>query len=770
MHEFRHRMRKKVYRTFLLSFLLVFVLPAIALVGFMANMLDTVEKELETSDRLMLEQLKSGADGQLFAVMRIGDTLVVDDKVLYFATATDPMQYLNNITAFQTLRTLIQEMTSLQVANTGVNSSYVYFARSHKVIANTVMTAEDYFLRRLQLEFSSYEDWARYVSHGENGFVRRGEGALSNPLAYIRTLYRGITPTVTIVITLEEGMLNHYRALVREKQGLGFTIMDKTGQVLFSTLPEVAFADKISTNELGGDIQNVDSPQGKLRISYSRSADTGCVYVVSIPESEYWTRLNAVRQISILLVLVILGVGFFLSFTLAKRQYRPIHALRSFVEGAIPGDQQDAGDDFAYLQEMMQSMKNNRISIHQRLKVSNQNMEHYVLESLMWGTYNSIGEVEEQLLALDIAYDSDDFSVIGFGVNGFSDSTVLPEDGQEDAQLMRFVLRNVFTELLAAYNARLIELHGLTYALLCLPSGAEGWQEKLEETILGGRQILKENFDLGVSIAASQMVQGLHKIRHAYTWVRDTLAARQPGTDEVNLHWKQAVPVKPADQAADQMEAMTRRLEQYVAAGDVQKAQEQVKEMKKEAALLPGWKVRMQCTVLLQGMMQNFTLRFSSEEVAAVAQQVQQYMEAPPSKDDFAELMGIVKAACDLVAGAGENARRADIARKADQYIQENYMMSSLSISSVAEHLNLTASYASALYKRQTGQAMLDAINLTRIHYAKLLLTGSHMSLEQVAQQVGYYNSSSFIRAFKKYENITPGQYRALKSKPAENG
>lgn len=770
MQEFRQRIRKKVYRTFLLSFLLVFVLPAAALVGFMANMLGTVERELETSNHLMLEQMKSGADGQLYAVTRIGDTLVADDKVLYFSTIADPMRYLNNITAFQTLRTLIQEMTSLQIANSSVSSSYVFFTRSQKVIANTVMTGQDYYQRRLTGEFLKYEDWLAYLKSGENGFVCRDKGVLRNPLSYVRTIMRGNVPSVTIVITLDESVLRQFQELVKEKQGMGFTILDARGQVLYSTLPEAAFTGSVNVRAVSGDAQGVVSPQGRLRISYIRSADTGCVYVISIPENVYWTRLNTIRQVSLLVVLVILAVGFFLSFAFAKRQYRPIHALRSFVEGISTTGQTVGGDDFTYLQEMMQSMKNSRLSINQRLKFSNQNMEHFVLESLMWGTYGSVKEVEEQLLALDIAYDNDSFVVAGFCADGFCDSAVLPEDGEDDARLMRFVIRNVFSELLVGYNIRLTELHGWTYALLCLPASMDAWQEKLEETLCSGRQILKDNFELGLTIAVSFRVQGLHKISQAYGWVRDVLALRQPGADELLLHWKREPALLPVERLTEETEAIARRLEQLTAAGDLEEAKRQINLMKKAAAALPGWTVKMQCTVLLQGILQNLSLRISREEMEPVSQRVQQYMESPPAKDDFLELSCIVEEACMLGSAASENVRRADIARKADEYIQEHYAKSSMSISRVAEHLNLTASYASALYKRQTGQAMLDTINMTRIHHAKLLLTGSQMSLEQVAEKVGYYNSSSFIRTFKKYENITPGQYRALKARDVEGG
>ena len=765
MQEFRKRLRKKVYRTFLLSFLLVFVLPAIALVGFMAHMLGTVEKELETSNQLMLEQMKSGADGQLYSIMHMGDTLVVDDKVLYFSAISDPMDYLNNITAFQTLRSLTQEMTTLQVSNAFIDNGYLFLSRSQKVISNTVMDSKDHYQRRLFEEFSSYEEWMAYVNASRDGFVRRETEALRNPLAYVRTILRGDKPVVTAVLTLREEMLDQYKKLVREKQGMGFTILDSRGSLLYSTLDEVPFTPENRMLSPGGGSFTVNSSQGKLRLSFIRSADTGCVYVTSIPESVYWTRLDAIRQVSILLVALILGVGFFLSFTLAKRQYRPINALRSFVEGNPSGEAQEAGDDFTYLTEMMQSMKSSRLSISQRLKSSNRSMEQYVLESLMWGTYSSIKDVEEQLLALDIAYDSDNFLVAGFCIEGFSDSTLLPGDGEDDAQLMRFVTRNVFSELLAVYNARLIEGNGWIYALLNLPAQGDNWQEKLEEAVSNGRQILHDNFDLDLTIVLSQRVQGLNRVRQAYVWARDALAARQPGIEGLIAAWRKEDGEQPREMLSGELESRARRLEQLAATGDADGAQAELKEFKKAAAQEPGWAVRLQCATLLQGVLQNLSMRFSREETEPLCQRVQQYMEAAPAGDGFGELGRIIAAACKLSSAGSENVRRAEIARQAEAYIQEYYAQSSMSISRVAEHLNLTASYVSALYKRQTGQAMLDTINLTRIRHAKLLLSGSHMSLEQVAEQVGYCDSSSFIRTFKKYEGQTPGQYRATKAR-----
>ena len=48
-----------------------------------------------------------------------------------------------------------------------------------------------------------------------------------------------------------------------------------------------------------------------------------------------------------------------------------------------------------------------------------------------------------------------------------------------------------------------------------------------------------------------------------------------------------------------------------------------------------------------------------------------------------------------------------------------------------------------------------------RIEHAKrLLLQNPSLTVAQVGEAVGFASSQTFIRAFKRQESITPGQYR----------
>lgn len=75
-----------------------------------------------------------------------------------------------------------------------------------------------------------------------------------------------------------------------------------------------------------------------------------------------------------------------------------------------------------------------------------------------------------------------------------------------------------------------------------------------------------------------------------------------------------------------------------------------------------------------------------------------------------------------------------------------------------------SVSYVSKLFKEKTGQNILYYINMVRIENAKKLLRESRQDtgIGEIGKETGFTNSNSFIRIFKKYEEMTPGKYREL--------
>lgn len=83
-----------------------------------------------------------------------------------------------------------------------------------------------------------------------------------------------------------------------------------------------------------------------------------------------------------------------------------------------------------------------------------------------------------------------------------------------------------------------------------------------------------------------------------------------------------------------------------------------------------------------------------------------------------------------------------------------------ISLESIADYFNYNKNYLSRKYKKQFGMGITTQIIKYRVDQAKILLTDSNMSIQEIAAYVGYDDAKYFMRIFKKKENMTPTEYR----------
>jgi len=99
------------------------------------------------------------------------------------------------------------------------------------------------------------------------------------------------------------------------------------------------------------------------------------------------------------------------------------------------------------------------------------------------------------------------------------------------------------------------------------------------------------------------------------------------------------------------------------------------------------------------------------------------------------------------------------ILRNALDYIHEHYS-EQLTLNDVAEHVYVSPSYLSRMFKKELGKNFVDYLNGLRIEKAKELLMDSRYKTYEVAEIVGIPDAHYFSRLFKKYEGVSPTEYR----------
>jgi AraC-like DNA-binding protein len=101
--------------------------------------------------------------------------------------------------------------------------------------------------------------------------------------------------------------------------------------------------------------------------------------------------------------------------------------------------------------------------------------------------------------------------------------------------------------------------------------------------------------------------------------------------------------------------------------------------------------------------------------------------------------------------------------RKARYFIHE-HLGEELSLTRVANFVNISSNYLSEEFKRVTASNFVDYVARTRIEKACEFLSNSNLRISEIAFEVGFQSLSQFNRVFKKLSGKSPTEYRAAET------
>jgi two-component system response regulator YesN len=80
----------------------------------------------------------------------------------------------------------------------------------------------------------------------------------------------------------------------------------------------------------------------------------------------------------------------------------------------------------------------------------------------------------------------------------------------------------------------------------------------------------------------------------------------------------------------------------------------------------------------------------------------------------------------------------------------------------VAEAISLSPTYLSTLFKKEIGIGFSEYLISCRMEEAKKLLKTSDLSVNLIAEEVGYSDAKYFSKTFGKVVGLKPSEYRRL--------
>lgn len=83
-----------------------------------------------------------------------------------------------------------------------------------------------------------------------------------------------------------------------------------------------------------------------------------------------------------------------------------------------------------------------------------------------------------------------------------------------------------------------------------------------------------------------------------------------------------------------------------------------------------------------------------------------------------------------------------------------------ISPKTVADSFHYNTDYLTQAFKAETGMTLGEAINRSRVEKAKQFLQNTDMRISEIAALTGFEDDKYFMKTFKKYESVTPSEYR----------
>ncbi len=122
----------------------------------------------------------------------------------------------------------------------------------------------------------------------------------------------------------------------------------------------------------------------------------------------------------------------------------------------------------------------------------------------------------------------------------------------------------------------------------------------------------------------------------------------------------------------------------------------------------------------------------------------------------------LVRALCRK--GAQRSSAEKPEGGKTAAYVREHCLDGDISLSSTAEALGISTKQVSRLLRMEVDMTFKEYLLHLRMSAAQDFLREEGLSIAETAGRVGYFNISHFIKCFKAYTGMTPGEWKKLSS------
>ena len=756
MHNFWKDYRKKfgIYRKLVFSFLVMLGIPLISAAIFYSCTMNIVKQQSERMGQNILEMTKNDIDACLEGARNFESRWYMDDNVRKIADIQGEISREYAQTMLDVFRELVKQSATENI----IERAFIYFSGSDKIISTdgnmNLSMYHQLYMQNAKMNCDEFRDLLR-EHHQYDTMVFVCEDGVKKPVMMLSLKNgRSESDAATIGLFLDyKKMQGRLLSANSDGSDAELMVLSERGEAITPT-DGLFHLDMEDYEKLKKNSRYLIHDAGRvIWVTSLRSEKTNWNYLMLTTSGIFARDIKRVRMIFLVSLFLSIFTGFGLSCYLAGKTFHPFREILDKLRAQETPEVGQDLDEMQWLSRQVENILQKNVDAQKMLDKNKKHMREFCLWNLI-----TVGCDAEQLENYGIVFPYKYFLVAILLVRPIRQNDSLDE---KTAGLRRFIVHNIFAELTQGqYRAECFEFGDRVVTIFNLPENDPKAVEIIHENMDKLREMICSPFHFDICGLIGAIHAGQSGIRSSYKEAAE-LSEYLVTLDENIISVEDICGIEPR---YEYLEDIGEKLAEMVSIGNQEAAEKAILEVF-SGRLSGGVSLNLYRSLvyeiigsLLKGATAGGYMDAASE-VSFPSESVIRYSMEETKKQLLAVLGEISRKVCSIRQAAADNS---NFSREVEAYIDEHFTDPDLNISITSQHFDRSPAYLSGLYKKQTGRSLLEYINMKRISFAETLLKEG-VSVVEAAERSGFRDSGGFIRTFKRYRGITPGQLKGIK-------
>ena len=743
----------KMYKRLLFSMFGMLAIPICIISGFYIHLYQKMDTQIKENNSNFVETVKNVCDKELEYyqdnILRIAASQNL--KEMEITRKYDEYAYYYQKYLFQ--KELLTELSVINMNKNYCSDIFVYFGDPQEgVVCSKGTTSLPEYIQSYanQEDYKKVEEFISKTSFRSVNYVSK-DNAEESWVLLTSSINTGESKIIA-GLWLDMNALMNLVGAMSWQNGMEYVILDEANYVICSSFRSEDLADRNLQPSSKGIIE---IGKEKYIANILESESTTWKYALMIPMNEVYRSINNIRNIFAVCILLCFLIGYRFAIKSATYNYDPIKDLISIFDSSKEENlKKNNFDEYQYLKNKAENLISSGESARKQIKKYRASIKAQYLKELLFGTFK---EHEAQAHGSNHHNEKIQTGKNQVIVIHWKSDNNYSKHYENEQDLCKFAIINVFSEGLGKYfEFEIVELQDSVAIILLFEKDANNFRNTLCETLEYLHDFLYEQIEIDTLISIGEPHEGTKGVHESYVECLEVQGffktLRESCILYSDIREKRDIKFKVSFEREE-------RIANAIRENDVQTAIILIEEILREVfsedsnvGLFDRKCVIFDLYCMLLKLAGERGVELPKDDVFSKRLEHIQWREFSQKLEEM------IKVICDTKEERKINLNR-ERCLKIKRYIEDNFHDINLNVSQIGAYFEMSPSYLSSLYRKEMGESLVTVINKVRIQNAAVFLKKGN-TVNETALRCGFTDCSAFIRIFKKYMGITPGQYK----------